>query len=99
MAPVAYGTIFREDVGQTIEQLTIKPAHYFIFKSYYMSDRNKTNTGSRGNDGSETRNKGESMQNPQKGAQGVSNKRNGKHRKDESEGAEKNTTKKGGNSI
>jgi hypothetical protein len=60
---------------------------------------NKTNVGSKGDDGSTTKNKGESQQSKQKGASSVSNKKTGKHTKDESGGAEKNTTKKQQNSI
>ncbi|HVG41593.1 MAG TPA: hypothetical protein VM888_08270 [Chitinophagaceae bacterium] len=60
---------------------------------------NKDNAGSKGIDGSTTKNKGESQQSKQKGAESVSNKNKGKHTKDESHGAEQNTTKKGENSI
>jgi hypothetical protein len=60
---------------------------------------NKDNVGSQGNDGSTTKNKGESQQSHQKGAKSVSQKDTGKHKKDESDGAEKNTTKKQANSI
>ena len=56
------------------------------------------NTTGKGNSAT-TEHKGESRQNPQKGAAGVSNKGNGKHTKDESHGARKNTTKKQQNSI
>jgi len=59
----------------------------------------KDHSGSQGNDGSTTRHKGESAVNKQKGAPGVSKKDTGKHTKDESGGAKKNTTKKQGNSI
>lgn len=59
----------------------------------------KNNVASAGTDGSTTRHKGESQQSGQKGAESVSNKGSGKHKKDESDGAEKNTTKKGANSI
>jgi hypothetical protein len=58
----------------------------------------KNNTGNRGKDGAKTRNKGESQRTNQKGALSVpSNK--GKHKKDDSDGAERNTTKKQANSI
>ena len=60
---------------------------------------NKDNVGSQGNDGSTTKNKGESQQSHQKGAESVSKQDTGKHKKDESDGAEKNTTKKQANSI
>lgn len=46
-----------------------------------------------------TNNKGESQQSRQKHAQTVSTKNAGKHTKDESHGAARNTTKKQGNSI
>ena len=59
----------------------------------------KNNSGKSGNDGSTTKNKGESVQSKQKGAASVSKKGNTKHTKDESGGASKNTTKKQGNSI
>ena len=60
---------------------------------------NKENVGTQGNDGTTTKNKGESQASNQKGAKSVSNKDNGKHKKDESDGAEQNTTKKQENSI
>ena len=59
----------------------------------------KNNSGKSGNDGNATNNKGESTQSKQKGASGVSKKGAGKHTKDESSGAKKNTTKKQNNSI
>jgi hypothetical protein len=43
--------------------------------------------------------KGQVRQNHQKGAPGLSKKNTGKHEKDHSGGAERNTTKKQGNSI
>jgi hypothetical protein len=59
----------------------------------------KTNIGEEANDGtSKTKNKGDSEQSHQKGAPSVSKKAN-KHLRDESGGAEKNTTKKQQNSI
>jgi hypothetical protein len=60
---------------------------------------NKDNAGSKGNDGTTTKNKGESQQSHQKGAKSVSANNKGKHKKDESDGAEHNTTKKQSNSI
>jgi hypothetical protein len=60
---------------------------------------NKNNSGSQGTDGTTTKNKGESQQSKQKGAPSVSKKDAGKHKKDESDGADKNTTKKQSNSI
>ena len=62
-----------------------------------MSKRN--NAGGKGLEGSTTKHKGESQQSHQKGAQSVSGKNKGKHTKDESGGAAKNTTKKQENSI
>lgn len=59
----------------------------------------KNNSGSKGNDGTTTKNKGESQQSHQKGAKSVSKKDTGKHTKDESHGADQNTTKKQENSI
>jgi hypothetical protein len=44
-------------------------------------------------------NKGQPMQNNQKGSPEFSKRDTSKHRKDESEGADKNTTKKQQNSI
>ena len=52
-----------------------------------------------GLDGSKTHNKGESQQSHQKGAKRVAKNETGKHKKDESNGAEHNTTKKGANSL
>ena len=61
--------------------------------------KQKNNTGNKGTDGTITNNKGESQQSQHKGASSVSKKASGKHSKDESHGAENNTTKKQGNSI
>lgn len=63
-----------------------------------MSNR-KDNSGQRGNDGSETRHKGESRQSQQAHAPSTGKNEGGRHRKVDSEGASKNTTKKGPNSI
>ncbi len=60
---------------------------------------NKDNSGSKGQDGTITKNKGESQQSHQKGAKSVGSNSKGKHKKDESDGADKNTTKKQSNSI
>lgn len=60
---------------------------------------NKNHSGSKGLDGTKTKNKGESQQSHQKGAESVSKKNAGKHTKDESGGAKHNTTKKQQNSI
>jgi hypothetical protein len=60
---------------------------------------NKEHAANEGLDGSTTRHKGESQQSHQKGAKSVGSQDKGKHKKDESDGAEKNTTKKGANSI
>ncbi len=59
----------------------------------------KDNVGSKGQDDSTTKNKGESQQSHQKGAKSVAKHDQEKHKKDESDGAEKNTTKKQQNSI
>lgn len=59
----------------------------------------KDNVANQGKDGSQTKNNGESQQSKQKGASSVSSKDAGRHKKDESDGADKNTTKKQGNSI
>ena len=61
--------------------------------------RNREHEGNRGLDNTETRNKGESQQSQQKGAKSVAAHDTGKHKKDGSDGAENNTTKKQGNSI
>jgi hypothetical protein len=64
-----------------------------------MSNANKGHAGREGNDGSETRNKGESQQSHQQGAKSVSKQDTGHHTKDKSHGADENSTKKGANSI
>jgi hypothetical protein len=64
-----------------------------------MSNDNKNHSGSKGNDGSTTRHKGESQQSHHQHGESVSKKDTGKHTKDESHGADKNTTKKQSNSI
>jgi hypothetical protein len=61
--------------------------------------KNQQNSGSKGIDGTTTKHKGESQQSHQKGAPSVSDKSKGKHTKDESGGADHNTTKKGANNI
>ena len=60
---------------------------------------NKEHMANEGLDGSTTKNKGESQQSHQKGAKSVAKNDTGKHKKDESDGADKNTTKKGANSV
>ena len=52
-----------------------------------------------GTEETETRHKGESQQSNQKGAKSVANHDLPRHKKDESDGAEKNTTKKQSNNI
>lgn len=64
-----------------------------------MSNDKKDHSGSKGNDGTLTKHKGESQQSHQKGAESVSKQDTGKHTKDESHGASHNTTKKESNSI
>jgi hypothetical protein len=59
----------------------------------------KENTASQGNDNTTTKNKGESQQSHQKGAKSVAKRDTGKHKRDESDGADHNTTKKQANSI
>jgi hypothetical protein len=61
--------------------------------------KHQQNSGSKGIDGTATKNKGESQQSHQKGAPSVSKKTLPRHTKDESGGADHNTTKKGANSI
>ncbi|HEV7329419.1 MAG TPA: hypothetical protein VGN63_00110 [Flavisolibacter sp.] len=60
---------------------------------------NKEHMAQEGLDGSTTKHKGESQQSHQQGAKSVANDKTGKHKKDESDGADKNTTKKGANSV
>ena len=60
---------------------------------------NKEHMAHDGLDGSTTKHKGESQQSHQKGAKSVAKHETGKHKKDESDGADKNTTKKGANSV
>ena len=71
----------------------------WVHKNKLMSNSKKDNSGSKGADGSTTKHKGGSQQSHQKGAPSVSQKDTGKHTKDESGGADHNTTKKGQNSI
>ena len=59
----------------------------------------KEHSAHEGLDGSTTTRKGNSKQNPQPGAHGIAKKDTGKHTKDDSGGAKKNTTKKQSNSI
>jgi hypothetical protein len=61
--------------------------------------KSKNHSGEQGNDNTKTKNKGESQQSHQQGAASVSKRNTGKHTKDESHGADKNTTKKQSNSI
>ena len=60
---------------------------------------NKEHAENKGLDGSTTKHKGESQQSHQKGAKSVSKQETGKHKKDESDGADHNTTKKGANAV
>ena len=62
-----------------------------------MSTRN--NKDNQGQDGTTTKLKGMSQQSHQKGADSVGKHDKGKHKKDESDGSEKNTTKKGPNNV
>jgi hypothetical protein len=61
--------------------------------------KNQQNSGSKGIDGTKTKHKGESQQSHQEHAPTVSDKSKGKHTKDQSGGADHNTTKKQQNSI
>jgi hypothetical protein len=58
-----------------------------------------SNTGSQGQDGSTTKNKGESQQSHQPGAKSVAKHDQKKHKKDDSDASPHNTTKKQENSI
>jgi len=58
----------------------------------------KENAGNKGIDGTVTKHKGESQQSRQQCSQSVGSNK-GKHKKDQSDGADKNTTKKLSNSI
>lgn len=60
---------------------------------------NKEHKSHEGLDGTTTNHKGESQQSHQKGAKSVANHDTGKHKKDDSDGADRNTTKKGANSV
>lgn len=60
---------------------------------------NKEHAADKGLDGTTTKHKGESQQSHQKGASSVSKQDTGKHKKDESDGADRNTTKKGANAV
>ncbi len=59
----------------------------------------KNNSGIKGQDATTKKNKGESQESRQKGAKSVGQNSKGKHKKDESDGADHNTTKKQSNSI
>ena len=59
----------------------------------------KNNAGNQGQDGSTSKHKGESQQSHQKGAQSVGSNSKGKHKKDKSDWAEHNSSKKQSNSI
>ncbi|MBE7171332.1 MAG: hypothetical protein INR73_12120 [Williamsia sp.] len=61
--------------------------------------KTKDHAGQGGNDGTQTKHKGESQQSHQKGAGSVSKQDTGKHTKDKSGGADENSTKKGSNNI
>jgi hypothetical protein len=61
--------------------------------------KQENNSGKKGSNGTNTNNKGESQHSKQRHAQTVSTKSAGKHTKDESHGADENTTKKQSNSI
>lgn len=63
-------------------------------------DKNKKNhSGSQSNETDKNQNRGSKKQVSQPGAPQKSNRQTGDHRKDESEGSDRQTTKKGPNSI
>ena len=65
-----------------------------------MDKEHKNRSGSESNRNSDTTNRGERKQTSQPGAPNKSNRQTGDHEKDDSShGAERNTTKKGANSI
>jgi hypothetical protein len=72
--------------------------HWSLFFLKNTTMPTKKNSGSEGIDDTKTKEKGESQQSKQKGAPSV-NRKESKHTKDDSDGAEKNTTKKQKNSI
>jgi hypothetical protein len=63
-----------------------------------MDKELKNRSGSMSGEG-KSKGRGDAKQKSQPGAPQKSNRQTGGHRKDESHGAEKNTTKKGANSI
>jgi hypothetical protein len=64
-----------------------------------MKKDKKNRSGSISGGGTKTNNKGDRHQTSQPGAPNKSNRQTGGHRKDDSDGAEKNTTKKGPNAV
>jgi len=64
-----------------------------------MDKKNKPRSGSQSNDKPGTENRGDRRQQYQPGAPNSSNRLSKGHEKDDSSGAEKNSTKKQGNSI
>lgn len=64
-----------------------------------MHSRNKRGPSSGDIRQDQRKHKGQELQGHQKGAPATNKRDTGKHRKDESDGAEKNTTKKQQNSI
>lgn len=65
-----------------------------------MNKEHKNRSGSESNRNSDTQNRGEKKQTSQPGAPQKSNRQTGDHEKDDSNhGADRNTTKKGANSI
>ncbi len=59
----------------------------------------KNNSGIKGQDATTKKNKGESQESRQKGAKSVGRNSKGKNKKDDSDDADHNTTKKQSNSI
>jgi len=65
-----------------------------------MDKANKNRSGSQSSEGRKTENKGDRKQTSQPGAPNKSNRQTGDHERDDSSrGADRNTTKKGANSI
>ena len=64
-----------------------------------MDKEKKNRSGSLSNDGGKTENTGDRRKSHQPGAPAKSNRQTGNHERDDSSGSERNTTKKGANSI
>ena len=64
-----------------------------------MNKDKKNRSGSLSNEGGKAANTGDRRKKHQPGAPAKSNRQTGNHERDESSGAERNTTKKGANSV